>query len=136
MQPTKTLRLLLLISALAAMGIGASLLFAPAQFHASYGIELGRDPSLLSEVRAPGAALLALGALMLLGVFVRTFTQTATIIAAVVYLAYGLARLVSFGLDGMPDDGLIEAAAIELVIGSLCVAALVRSRRAAALEVA
>ena len=82
MQPTKTLRSLLVISGLIAIGLGASILFAPTQFHASHGIELGTDASSLSEVRAPGGALLVLGFLMLIGVIVRSFTLASTSIAA------------------------------------------------------
>ena len=129
MQPTKTLRVLLTTSSLIAMAIGASILFDPAGFQASYGIELGPDPNQLSEVRAPGGALLVLGALMLIGVFSRAYTFASTSIAAAVYLAYGLSRLVSFGLDGLPGEGLLVATAFELGLGSACAFALLRSTR-------
>ena len=125
MQHTKTLRLLLSISGLIGVAIGASILLAPAQFHGTHGIELGADPNLLSEVRAPGRALLVLGSLMLAGVFVKSFTFASTLIAAAVYLAYGASRLLSMGLDGVPDAGLLGATAIELLIGSACAAALI-----------
>ena len=131
MQPTKTLRFLLISSGLIAIGIGASILFTPAQFHATHGIELGTDANLLSEVRAPGGALLVLGFLMLSGVFVKSFTLASTSIAAGVYLAYGMSRLLSIALDGVPDTGLVGAAAIELGIGAACAVALVRSRKRA-----
>lgn len=126
MQPTKTLRILLLLSGLAAIAIGASILFTPAQFHASNGIVLGTDANQLSEVRAPGGALLVLGAMMLVGVFVRSFTLASTSIASAVYLAYGAARLLSIGLDGMPGLGLVVATAVELLLGVLCAIALFR----------
>ena len=131
MKLTKTLRSLLVVSALIAIGIGASILFAPAQFHATHGIELAADPNLLSEVRAPGGALLVLGVLMGVGAFVRTFTFASTSIAAAVYLAYGASRLVSLGLDGVPAAGLLAATSIELVIGASCAVALVRTLRRA-----
>ena len=135
MQPTRTLSILLVLSSLIAMGIGAMILIAPAQFHAGYGIELGTDSNLLSEVRAPGGALLVLGALMLVGVFVRSFTHASASIAAAVYLAYGMSRLVSIGLDGMPGEGLVAAMAIELVIGVATVVTMVRSREPAGVDV-
>jgi hypothetical protein len=127
MHPTKTLRALLVLAGLTAGAIGATILFAPAAFHATHGIELGADASLLSEVRAPGGALLVLGLLMLVGVFARSFTLASTSIAAAVYLAYGAARLLSLALDGVPDPGLVAAAGIELAIGAACAVALVRS---------
>lgn len=133
MQLTKTLRLLLTSSGLIAIAIGASILFAPARFHATYGTELGTDATLLSEVRAPGGALLALGLLMLIGLFVRSFTFASTTIAAAVYLAYGVSRLLSIAFDGVPDAGLVGAAAIELVLGAACAGLLIRSARSAAI---
>jgi transposase InsO family protein len=42
---------------LTALTIGAFILFAPHAFYGSYGITLGEDASLLSELRAPGAGL-------------------------------------------------------------------------------
>ena len=129
MNLTRTLRLLLAISSLIAISIGAMILFAPAQFHATHGIELGADPNLLSEVRAPGGALLVLGILMGVGAFVRRFTFASMSIAAAVYSAYGASRLVSLGLDGVPEAGLLAATLIELVIGVSCAFALVRSLR-------
>ena len=56
MRPTTSTRTLLALSGLIAIGIGASILIAPAWFHASNGIELGTDANLLSEVRAPGGS--------------------------------------------------------------------------------
>ena len=129
MKPSKTLRFLLVISGLIAIGIGASILLTPGQFHATHGIELGTDANLLSEIRAPGGALLALGFMMLIGTFVESFTLASTSIAAAVYLAYGGSRLLSMGLDGMPAGGLVGAAAVELVIGAACAVLLVRSTR-------
>lgn len=129
MQPTKFHRFLLVASGLIAAGIGASILFAPAWFHASHGIELGADASLLSEVRAPGGALLVLGAMMLVGAFATSFTFASTAIAAAVYLAYGVSRLVSLGFDGVPDSGLVAAAVLELAIGAACGVVLLCSTR-------
>ena len=131
MQLTKTLRFLLVTSGLIAIVIGAAILFAPARFHATHGIELGRNANLLSEVRAPGGALMVLGFLMLIGAFRRSFALASTSIAAAVYLAYGGSRLVSFGLDGVPAPGLVGATAIELAIGAACAVALFRASRSA-----
>jgi hypothetical protein len=76
-----------------------------------------------------------LGLLMLVGVFVKSFTLASTSIAAAVYLAYGVSRLVSIGLDGMPDTGLVAATAIELVIGAACAVAWVGATRQASVTV-
>ena len=131
MHPTKKLGLLLTLSGLLAIGIGATLLLAPVQFHASNGIQIAADANLLSEMRAPGGGLLVLGLMMLIGVFVRAFTLASTAISAAVYLAYGGARLLSIALDGVPGPGLLAATTIELAIGVMCAIALARSTRRA-----
>ena len=124
---TRKHRALLIASSLIASGIGASILFAPAQFHATHGIELSESASLLSEVRAPGGALLLLGVLMGLGAFLRRWTHTSTVLVTAVYLSYGVSRLWSLAVDGTPDPGLIGGTAIELLIGTLGAIALRRS---------
>jgi hypothetical protein len=135
MNSSRTHRILLAASGLIAFGIGAAILVAPAAFHASYGTDLGTNANLLSEIRAPGGALMVLGAMMLIGVFAPAFTLASTAIAATVYLAYGLSRLLSMALDGMPGEGLLTATAFELVLGFACTVVLVRSARRARLEV-
>lgn len=135
MQLTKTSRVLLVLSSIVAVLIGTSILFAPASFHASNGIEFATDASTLSEVRAPGGALLALGALMLVGLFVKAFAVTSLSVAAAVYLAYGVSRVIGLAIDGIPADGLVVATLIELALGSSALIALIRmARRASATQ--
>jgi len=126
MHSTPTVRALLVVSGLLAASIGAAILFAPVAFHATHGVELGRDADLLSEVRAPGAALVALGGLMLVGAFRRASTLASVAVAAAVYLAYGGARVLSMAVDGVPNAGLVGAAAIELALGGACAFVLLR----------
>ena len=73
MNNSRLLKFTLLGSGLTAIGIGSAILLFPATFYATYGIELASDASLASEIRAPGGALLAMGLLMLSGVFVAGF---------------------------------------------------------------
>jgi hypothetical protein len=115
-------KLILGVAGLAALGIGLAILTVPAGFYGTYGIELGADPNLLSELRAPGANLAVLGAIILLGAFRQSMTRLSAAIGGLVFLAYALGRIVSMALDGMPSSGLIEATVIELVIGGLCIA--------------
>ena len=114
------------ISGLIAVAIGIALLLAPAAMHGANGVELSPNASLLSEIRAPGGALLALGGLILSGAFIPRLRFSATLIAAAVYLSYGFARLLSIAVDGMPATGLIGATLTELVLGALCAAWVMR----------
>ncbi|MBO4207320.1 DUF4345 domain-containing protein [Micromonospora echinofusca] len=113
-------------------GIGAAGLFSPAAFHRANGVDLGGDISLLSEVRAAGGALLAAGVLIMLGAVVARWMSTAAALGAVVYLSYGLSRVLGIAVDGVPADGLVIATGAEIVLGLACLLALVRFSRSPA----
>ena len=117
MTPTKPHRLLLFVSGLVAVAIGAALVVDPFAFHATNQIALGTDPSLISEVRAPGGLLLVLGLMILHGARRASFAVPATALTAALYLSYGVARLVSLAVDGLPATGLVVATGIELLLG-------------------
>ncbi|GAA6180039.1 hypothetical protein NBRC116594_14770 [Shimia sp. NS0008-38b] len=93
---------------------------APHVFYASYGISLGENPSLLSELRAPGAGLVTLGILMLLGIWRSALVQLAIAATLIVFLAFPAGRFISLALDGMPSFGILGALALEIVIAVLC----------------
>jgi hypothetical protein len=127
----KVIRGTLLLAGLPAIVIGAMLLFAPAMMHAANGVTLGARSSLLSEIRAPGGALAALGALIVLGALSSRLTFTAAVVGACTYLAYGASRLVSVVLDGAPSSSLVAATIAELVLGLVCASVLVSLERTA-----
>ena len=66
-QMTYLQKAILFLAGATAFSIGAAILIFPAAFYTSYGITIGSDPSLLSEIRAPGGALLVMGLFMLTG---------------------------------------------------------------------
>lgn len=111
------------ISGLTALGVGALILVAPNTFYAGYGISLGSDPSLLSELRAPAAGLAALGMLMLAGIALSTFSHAAMIAALTVFLAFPAGRLVGLVIDGVPSDKVVAALVFELAVAALCLIA-------------
>ena len=117
-------RQLLVVSGLVAVAIAGMILVAPVTFYASYGIDLGGNIALTNELRAPAGMLLAAGVLMLVGVFKSEMVRVSLATAAAVYLAYGLARVMSMVMDGLPNSGLVSAAGIELTIGTVCLLAL------------
>lgn len=129
MKNSSLLKVILIISGLVATGIGGAILFLPTAFYATNGIELGGNISLLNEVRAPGGALLASGILIVLGAFVTNLTFISLVVSTLLYLSYGLSRTVSIAIDGIPSEGLVQAAALEMVIGLVCIFALSRYRQ-------
>ncbi len=114
--------------------IGAALLLIPVSFEASAGVNLAVDPSLLSEVRAPGGALLALGGLTLAGAFVPRLAPTSLLVATLVYLSYGASRALGFVLDGRPSASIVAAMVAEIAVGVLGLWLLRRTASQAAVD--
>jgi len=128
MKNSNVVKTVLILSGLIASGIGGAIVFDPVIFYATYGIELAGNNSLFNEIRAPGGALLASGILIMLGAFVDKLTFTSVVVSTLIYLSYGLSRILSIAIDGMPAEGLVQAAVLEIVIGLVCVFVLVKYR--------
>lgn len=126
MKPTLFEKIALGLSGLAACAIGGSILFVPQAFYAGYGITLGDDIDLLSELRAPGAGLAGFGLLMLLGIRRQAILPVAVMVALTVFIAFPAGRLVGLAVDGMPSGSVIAALSAELGIAALCLAAFRR----------
>ena len=119
-------RAFLVVAGFTAVTIGCVIAFAPHLFYAGYGIQLGDNPDLLSELRAPGANLAVLGALMLTGALRVAMFRPAMVVTAIVFLAYAAGRVIGLVLDGVPSDAIMAAMAIELVIGGISAVLLAR----------
>lgn len=120
MRPDHLQKVALGIAGATSLSIGVCILAAPHAFYASYGVALGSDPSLLSELRAPGAGLIAFGAIMLAGIVRQALSQTASGAALAVFVAFPAGRIVSLVVDGTPSSGILAALAFELAIAGLC----------------
>jgi low temperature requirement protein LtrA len=128
MKLMKTQKALLFVSGALLTVIGASILTAPVDFFAANDIELGTSVSLLNELKAPAGLLLAAGVFMISAIFIHNRTDGAMWLAALIYLSYAAARLLSMAVDGAPATGLIQAAALEGVLGLACLAVLMIRR--------
>jgi hypothetical protein len=129
MRPTLFEKVALGLSGLTALTIGAFILFAPHAFYSSYGITLGDDANLLSELRAPGAGLASFGLLMLLGIWRHAVLPVGMAAALTVFIAFPTGRLVGLAADGMPSGNVIGALVVELILALLCLAAFRRRLR-------
>ncbi len=127
-----TAQLILFVSGFVAVAIALAILFAPEAFYGSYGIDIAGNATLVNELKAPAGALFLAGILMFAGVVRRDLTVVSLTTAAVVYLSYGLSRVMSIALDGLPDSGMVGAAGFELLVGAVCLATLVQVRRSPA----
>ena len=124
----KTQTALLLVAGALLILVGTFILASPADFYASNNIELGANVSLLNELKAPAGFLLAAGLFMIGAIFVRSQADTALWLAALIYLSYAGSRFVSMAFDGVPAVGLVQAAALEGVVGVACLAVLMIRR--------
>ncbi len=126
MSTTLLQKLTIGIAGVTALSIGLAITSAPSGFYASYGIEIGSDPNLMSELRAPGMNLAALGAVIFAGVIRPQMAHFSAALGALVFLAFALGRLVSIALDGMPESGILVALFIEIFVGGFCLLSLHR----------
>jgi hypothetical protein len=121
---------MLLASGLLAAGIAVTILFASDGFYAGYGIDIGSNASLADELKAPAGALLIAGLLMLAGVFKAELAVVSLATGSLIYLSYGLSRVMSMAIDGVPNSALVSAAVLEIAIGVFCFFGLMHVRRA------
>lgn len=128
MKNSNILKTILIISGLVVVGVGAVFLFTPVSFYAGLGVDLGGSITLLNDIRATGGGLLAIGILIMSGAFVAKLAFTATLVSALLYTSYGLARIQSIAVDGMPVESLLMVTVLELVIGLVCAFAFLKYR--------
>ncbi|WP_047544791.1 DUF4345 domain-containing protein [Psychroserpens sp. Hel_I_66] len=120
------IKVFLIISGSIGIWIGYSLLFSPVTFEASAGINLGKDINLLSEIRAPNGLLLVSGIIIILGAFFSKLTIYSIQLSCLIYLSYGLSRIISIIFDGFPSEPLQIALFVELLVGLICLFVLLR----------
>ncbi len=90
---------------------------------------LGDNINLLSEIRGPGGALLVAGILIILGAFTSSLTITSLILSSLFYLSYGFSRVLSMMIDGIPNESLVIATILEIIIGFLSIVMLINLRK-------
>ena len=90
---------------------------------------MGGNATLANELKAPAGALLVAGLLMFAGALRLKFAVISLTTAAIVYLSYGAARVLSIAVDGIPHSGMVSAAGIEIVIGAVCLITLLHEQR-------
>lgn len=113
----KIITRLALIGSGAILGlIGGALMISPKAFLETSHVFVERDPGLMSELAAPGGLLVATGVFMLIGAAKLRFASMALATGAVVYGSYGIGRVVSMLLHGLPSQSLISATIIEVAI--------------------
>ncbi len=124
----KTQTALLLVAGALLLLVSVFILTSPAEFYAANRIELGANPNLINELKAPAGLLLAAGLFMIGAIFVRSQADTALWLASLIYLSYAGSRFASMAFDGVPAAGLVQAAVLECVVGLACLAVFAMRR--------
>jgi len=117
-QNSKFVKAMLIFSGVLLIFLGGAYLFTPIEFYNSANqTDISGKINLLSEIRASGGALLFGGLLVLLGAFKPQLTYTSTVISIMIWLGYGLARVLAIFADGMASEALFVVMLIEIMIG-------------------
>lgn len=116
---SRVFKVILIVLALTLVTFGGWRLVDPIGFYTFSGLELSDDAGLLSEARGAGGIIMVSGLVVGLGTFRHAWSRTSVMLAAVVFLSLGLARLLGIALDGSPGAEVIQGMAIELVCGGL-----------------
>lgn len=119
MRKSNSVKILLMVSGVIGGAVGGALLVSPVAFEASAGIKLGDNISLLSEIRSSGGAILSTGFIVLWGAFVPKLRYVALLLSTSFYLSYGLSRVFSMVVDGLPNESLVVVTAFEIIIGTI-----------------
>lgn len=117
MKKSNILKAYLIVSGLLLTFIGGATLSLPVQMKGDAGINIAENISVINDVRAASALLLAIALITIFGAFVKKLTYTSSLISFVLFLSLGAGRVISILLDGMPVDGLVKATGLELVLG-------------------
>ena len=128
MKNSKILKSILILLGFLLTVLGLWRLVDPIAFFENSGLVLSNEAGLLSEARGTGGVVVGFGLVILLGAFYQRLSFTSTIVALVVFLGFGIARLISFSLDGNPGEGIIQGIIFEFVLGLLAVFALFKYR--------
>lgn len=111
-------RLLVGAAALILLAVGLWIFADPIAYQASMGVAIPDDPTLLSDMRAQAGALLGFAGLLGFATLRPRHIALAAPAGAVLFLAYGLSRLVAMSVDGLPVGSLVAAASVELAVGA------------------
>ncbi|MEO0817906.1 MAG: DUF4345 domain-containing protein [Pseudomonadota bacterium] len=107
--------------------VGGAILLNPRAFLSANGVDIGAEPSLISELKAPSGVLVLVAALMIFGAFRTRYANLGLMAGGVLYGSYGVVRVFSMIADGWPSTPLLIATALELALASILLGLRFRS---------
>ena len=106
--------------------IGSWRLLDPISFALTNDMDLNGQISLINEARGAAGAIVGFGILIVLGAFIKRLTYTSAIVGPILYLGYGLARLLSFTIDGYPGEMAMVGMIGEFIVGGIGLFGLIK----------
>lgn len=94
-------------------------MLAPEIFLATSEVIVEHDASLMSEVTAPSGFLVIIGAFIILSAIKVHLVNSGLLCGALIYGSYGISRLISMDLHGIPSETLIVVTYFELAVAAL-----------------
>jgi hypothetical protein len=129
MKNSKVLKGILIVLGLNLIIIGSWRLFDAHGFAAINGIIIvDNNVAAINEAKGAAGAIIAFGLLIMSGVFSRKLSYTSILTVIFIYLGFGIARLISYIVDGYPSEMIITGMIGEFVFGLIGVFALIRYR--------
>ena len=126
MKDSHVLKGILILLGVPLVVLGSWRLLDPIGFFEFSGLLLNADAGLLSEARGAGGAIVGFGLLIILGAFKKKLAYTSTIAAIIVYLGFGISRVIGLVVDGNPGDQILQGITGEFIFGLLAVFALIK----------
>ncbi|MCF2876440.1 MULTISPECIES: DUF4345 domain-containing protein [unclassified Tenacibaculum] len=83
------------------------------------GVQLEEDANLLNEMRGVSGVMLLGGIIILLGTMVSELTFTSFVVAILIFLGFGIGRVLSIKFDGKPNKLIIQGLISEFILASL-----------------
>ena len=119
-------RVALVLNGLVLTMVGVSTLSLPAAMLANFEVDLPSAMALAHARSIQGGGFVALATLMWLGLLRPNLRMTALRVAAFVMWGFALGRLVGIVVDGATDSSTVFGTVVEVLLGSLAAAALMR----------
>jgi hypothetical protein len=104
----------------------------PVSFFAFNELHLASDPGLLSEARATGGVVVGFAAAIVSGAFVEKLRPISLAVAAVLFFSFAAGRVFGLIADGFPTGQVMQGLVSECIMGSIALAAFIKSRPAEA----
>ena len=106
----------LFIAGLVLIAVGTYISFTPSIYLAQFNVNTGINQEMLSELRGMGGMIFVFGVFILSACFKKILQPVAFIITVLIFIAFSLFRSISILVDGLPNEAILAALSVELIL--------------------